>query len=62
MINIVLPKLEEWQQDVFNAMLNSRGTGKRFVVKAKRQVGKSILAITLLIKFSLEKKRYIINN
>lgn len=53
---ILLPKMEEWQQDVFNAMLDSRGTGKRFVVKAKRQVGKSILAIILLIKFSLEQK------
>ena len=54
--DILLPKMEEWQEEVFNAMLDSRGTGKRFVVKAKRQVGKSILAIILLIKFSLEKK------
>lgn len=53
---IILPKLEEWQREVYDAMENSRNTGKRFVVKARRQCGKSILAIVLLIKFSLEKK------
>lgn len=53
---IVLPKLEVWQKDVFDKMEDSRGSGKRYVVKARRQVGKSILAIVLLIKFSLEQK------
>lgn len=53
---IVLPKLEIWQKDVFDKMEDSRGSGKRYVVKARRQVGKSILAIVLLIKFSLEQK------
>ena len=56
MREIVLPKLEVWQKDVFDRMKDSRGTGKRYVVKARRQVGKSILAITLMIKFSLEQK------
>lgn len=53
---IVLPKLEIWQKEVFDKMEDSRGSGKRYVVKARRQVGKSILAIVLLIKFSLEQK------
>lgn len=55
-MEIVLPRLEIWQQEVFDRMLNSRGTGKRYIVKARRQCGKSILAIVLLIKFSLEEK------
>lgn len=53
---IVLPKLEEWQKDVYNDMEDSRGSGRRFIIKARRQCGKSILAIVLLIKFSLEQK------
>lgn len=55
-MEIVLPKLEPWQQDVFQDMQDSRGSGKRFVIKARRQCGKSILALVLLIKFSLEQK------
>ena len=51
---IVLPPLEPWQLDVYNAMDNSRGTRQRFIVKSKRQVGKTFLAIIELIKFSLE--------
>lgn len=53
-MEIILPKLELWQQEVFQDMLNSRGSGKRFIIKARRQCGKSILALILLIKFSLE--------
>ncbi len=56
MREIILPRLESWQKDVYDAMENSRGSRKRFVVKAKRQVGKSILAIVQLIKFALEGK------
>ena len=55
-MEIVLPKLEPWQKDVFEAMLDSRGSGKRYIIKARRQCGKSVLAIVLLIKFSLEEK------
>lgn len=51
---IQLPKLEPWQKDVYVAMQDARGTRKRFVVVARRQCGKSILAIIELIKFSLE--------
>lgn len=53
---IILPDLEPWQREVFDAMEGSRNSGKRFIVKARRQCGKSILAIVMVIKFSLEKK------
>lgn len=56
MKEIIFPKLTKWQQDVYTALSNSRGTGEVFVVKAKRQVGKSILAAIELIKFAVEKQ------
>lgn len=42
--------------DVYNDANDAGGTGKIFVVKAKRQIGKSILAVCLLIKYALTKK------
>lgn len=54
-MEIILPKLEPWQRDVYDKF-ERKYHGKTFVVKARRQVGKSILAIVLLIKFSLFKK------
>lgn len=53
---IRLPKLEPWQMDVYKDAENASETGKIFVVKAKRQVGKSILAVCLLIKYALTSK------
>lgn len=53
---IILPDLEPWQREVYDGMEGSRNSGKRFIVKARRQCGKSILAIVMMIKFSLEKK------
>lgn len=53
---IVLPPLEPWQSEVFKAMDSSRSSGRVFVIKARRQCGKSILAIVMLIKFSLEER------
>ena len=53
---IVLPPLEPWQIDVYNAVV-SDPRGNTFVVKARRQVGKSILAEMLLITFSLDKRK-----
>lgn len=55
-MTIKIPKLNEWQYDVWVDVSNSRGSGKVFCVKSKRQVGKSFLAEMLLIKFALEKK------
>lgn len=37
-------------------MENSRGSGHIYVVKSKRQVGKSVVAVCILIKFCLEQK------
>ena len=57
MKNIIqLPPLERWQRDVYDAITDTNNEGKTFVVKARRQVGKSILAEVLLIKFGLTKK------
>ena len=53
---IILPPLEIWQQEVFNVVKDAENSGKRFIIKAKRQVGKSILCIVLLIYYSLNKK------
>lgn len=51
---IILPKLEPWQKDVFDAFEQDY-RGKIFVCKARRQCGKSVLAEILLIKFALER-------
>lgn len=56
MKTIQFPKLTKWQSDVYEAMQGSRGSGKVFTVKAKRQVGKSILAAIEVIKFAVEQK------
>ena len=57
MKNIIqLPPLERWQRDVYDAITDTDNEGKTFVVKARRQVGKSILAEVLLIRFGLTKK------
>lgn len=54
-MEIILPPLEPWQKDVYDAFeVNPKG--KTFVVKARRQVGKSILAEVLLIKYCLTKR------
>lgn len=47
------PKLTAWQEDVFEHVKNSYGTGKIFTVRAKRQLGKSILAAICLIYFAV---------
>lgn len=54
MRTILLPPLEDWQKDVFKDLSEANKSGKIFVVKAKRQVGKSVLADLALIKYSLE--------
>lgn len=56
MREVILPPLEVWQQEVFDLVKDAQNSGKRYVVKAKRQVGKSILCIVLLIYYSLNKK------
>ena len=47
---VKLPPLEEWQQPVFDDI--REGIKDQYVVKAKRQVGKSILAEVILLYFA----------
>lgn len=56
MTTVTFPPLEPWQQDVHESMKNCYKTGKIFTVKARRQVGKSILCAVELITMSLEHK------
>lgn len=52
MINVEFPKLYPWQDVVFSDIKKDNGKGKTYVVKARRQCGKSILAITALLLFA----------
>ena len=54
MKEIIMPQLMEWQQDVFNDYL--KGEYDSYIVKARRQCGKSILAVYILIYSALSKK------
>lgn len=49
-MEVVLPKLHQWQQDVFDEII--KNTYDYYVVKAKRQCGKSILAIDVCLYFA----------
>lgn len=53
---LVFSPLEPWQEDVYNQVHNARGSGKIFVVKSRRQIGKSTLAAILLIEFAVKQK------
>lgn len=53
---IQFPPLEPWQQVVYDDVHLARGRGNIFVVKSKRQVGKSCLAALLLIEYALTEK------
>lgn len=53
-LNVEFPYLYPHQEDVFTAVKEDNGRGRTYVVKAKRQCGKSILAITLLLYFAFK--------
>lgn len=55
-MTIEFPRLEEWQQEVYDQVHNASRTGNIYVVKSKRQVGKSCLAAILLIEYALTSK------
>lgn len=55
-MELIFPKLEPWQQDVYDAMGDAYRSGNIYVVKSKRQVGKSCLAALLLIECGLKRK------
>lgn len=54
-MTLTFPKLEPWQQPVFDYMTKET-QGRRAVVKSKRQVGKSCLAEIILIWYALRPK------
>ena len=47
---------KQWQNEVIEAVKDSHGTGKRFVVVSGRQRGKTAMIIILLIMMSLKQK------
>ena len=55
-MDIIFPKLHKHQRVVYDAVINDNGAGNIYVVKSKRQCGKSFLASLILIYFSLNKK------
>lgn len=57
MLKIVYPKLYEWQQLVFEDIKNN--LFDFYVIKAKRQIGKSVLSIGTVLYFSFNQERSI---
>ena len=55
-LKIKFPPLEEWQKVVYDDVHIARRSGNIYVVKSKRQVGKSCLAALLLIEYALKEK------
>lgn len=53
-MTINFPKLEPWQQDVYNDVKEAFKSGKVFTVKSKRQIGKSTLMCIILITYAIE--------
>lgn len=53
---IVLPKMMPWQREVYDAVAPAKGSGRIFCVRSKRQVGKSVVAVCLLITYALQSK------
>ena len=55
-MEIIFPRLHKHQRVVYDAVINDDGAGNIYVVKSKRQCGKSFVASLILIYFSLNKK------
>jgi len=51
MPKIILPRLETWQDDVYQSVTGQLGSGKRFIVKSSRQKGKTFLLKVLLLDY-----------
>lgn len=59
MTEVVFPTLYQWQSDVFNDIKESGTRELQYVVKSRRQCGKSILAISVLLYFAFKNPRSI---
>lgn len=55
-MEIIFPRLHKHQRVVYDAVIGDNGAGNIYVVKSKRQCGKSFLASLILIYFSLNRK------
>lgn len=55
MIDVVFPKLYEWQQEVFDSVISDT-KGSFWVTKARRQCGKSCVAVSILLYFAFKQK------
>lgn len=53
-MTLKFPKLEPWQSDVFEHIKHSYHKGQIFTVKARRQIGKTILAAIALIYYATQ--------
>ena len=52
-MEILLPRLEEWQQEVYDDVIGNYKNGQTFVIKSGRQRGKSFLLNIILLDYSL---------
>ena len=55
-MQIKFPKLYPWQQDVFDAVINDNGRGDQYLVRARRQCGKSVVAIAVAIYYACKER------
>ena len=49
-MEILLPRLEEWQQEVYDDVIGNYKNGQTFVIKSGRQRGKSFLLNIIFIE------------
>ena len=55
MIDVVFPKLYEWQQEVFDSVISDT-KGSFWITKARRQCGKSCVAVSILLYFAFKQR------
>lgn len=53
-LSVKFPKLFPWSKEVFDEVVNDNGKGGIYVVKAKRQVSKSVTAIAILLHYAFK--------
>lgn len=55
-MKVKFPKLYQWQKDVYLDITHDSGKGDTYIVKARRQCGKSVVAIAVLLYFAFRNK------
>lgn len=53
-LEVTFPYLHEWQAPVFSAVTEDNRQGNTYLVKARRQCGKSVVCITVLLYFAFK--------